>query len=267
MKNLVKGCRRFYSTVQIEQKLFLKNHKDNFVSFWQHPEPTVDDFASVNCIVEIPSTFSKKYVIKTEPYHPIMQDTRHLAPDKDDLSLRFYQQSVLFNYGFIPQTYESPIKRDERAVEYFGDNDPVDIVEVSPLLSFLGIYTDCKATKKKQEFVPFKARVLGSFCLIDQEETDWKVILLEETQAKQLGIWDFKDLQRLAPGYLKYILHFFKYSKIMEGKEMNRIEFDEKIFGVEESREILRDFHREYHCFLKDQTYADLRKQFLVADF
>lgn len=267
MRNLLRGCRRFYSTIQIDQKLYLKNHQDNFVSFWQHPEPTQDDFASVNCIVEMPSTFSKKHVIKTEKFHPIMQDTRNLNDNIDDLSLRFYQQSLLFNYGFIPQTYESPIKRDTRAVHYHGDNDPVDIVEVSPLLSFLGLYQPCKATKRKQEYLPFKARVLGSFCLIDQDETDWKVILLEESQANNLNIDNFKDLQRLAPGYLKYVLHFFKFSKIMEGKKMNHIEFGEKIFDVEESKEILREFHGEYLKFLNDRTYADLRKQFYVSDF
>lgn len=37
-----------------------------------------------------------------------------------------------FNYGMIPQTWENS-KHQDRETEAFGDNDPLDLVEMSPL--------------------------------------------------------------------------------------------------------------------------------------
>ena len=45
-----------------------------------------------------------------------------------------------------------------------GDNDPVDIVELGNVKYNIGDI--------------FRAKVLGSFCLIDQGEIDWKLMLL-----------------------------------------------------------------------------------------
>lgn len=43
--------------------------------------------------------------------HPIMQDTRKNIFTKQ-LQLRFYNQFPLFNYGYIPQTWEQNIEKD-----------------------------------------------------------------------------------------------------------------------------------------------------------
>jgi inorganic pyrophosphatase len=41
----------------------------------------------------------------------MMQDTRNNLFDKK-LELRYYAQFPLFNYGFIPQTWEQNIRKD-----------------------------------------------------------------------------------------------------------------------------------------------------------
>lgn len=55
-----------------------------------------------------------------------------------------------------------------------GDNDPVDIVEIG--------------TRKFNIGDVFEAKVLGAFCLIDQGEVDWKVILLNHQEASEKNV-------------------------------------------------------------------------------
>lgn len=35
----------------------------------------------------------------------------------------------------------------------------------------------------------FRARVLGAFCLIDQGEVDWKVVLMNREEAEERNVW------------------------------------------------------------------------------
>ena len=257
---------RCYTSVRVDNKIFLQDSTAQKVSYWHHPSHSDDNLQTVNCVVEIPNTFAKRQVEKRESFHPITQDDR-VVWERQDQSRRprFYQQSVLFNYGFIPQTYESPLEFDKRAVGYVGDDDPLDVVEISPLLCLLGKQGVPGLAGKTQGYTPFRAAVLGSFCLIDQGETDWKVILLEKDLADLLGIRSVGDLAELAPGYLRYVMSFFKNSKRMEGKGMNHIEFDERVFGLDETRQIIQDFHLEYKSFLVDSKYQQLREKYLTG--
>lgn len=101
-----------------------------------------------------------------------MQDTRKNIFSKQ-LELRFYNQFPLFNYGFIPQTWEQSIEKDSLGLLVFrclcslqGDDDPIDICDLS--------------TVPKAPGEIFRGRVLGGFCLIDQGEVDWKILVMDE---------------------------------------------------------------------------------------
>lgn len=80
-----------------------------------------------------------------------MQETK-LNPFTNNQEYRYFAQYPLFNYGFIPQTWEQNVITDINGLK--GDDDPLDICDVS------------ERTIKIGEF--YQARVLGSFCLIDQ---------------------------------------------------------------------------------------------------
>jgi hypothetical protein len=60
--------------------------------------------------IEIPRfTLAKMEVCKTEAFHPIKQDLRKNKIDKSKLELRYYAQFPLFNYGYLPQTWENSL--------------------------------------------------------------------------------------------------------------------------------------------------------------
>lgn len=249
--------RAFYSCVRRENSFYLLDAEGQFASFWQSPRVSRDNWDTVQCVTEIPNVFSKLAVNKEKPFHPMEQDTR---PIQGKLAPRFYQQSLMFNYGFIPQTYENPLKKDVFTNKYHGDNDPLDVVEVSPAVQLLGYSS--RSSGRLEAKVPFDCVVLGSFCLIDQNETDWKMILLERDLAESSGILGIEALRKAAPGYVEYLIHCFKFMKYQEGKLVNHVEFNEKVFDGRETRDIIRHYHQEYADFLTLERNRGLRAQF-----
>ena len=78
---------------------------------------------------EIPRlTTPKLEVATTEENNPILQDTR-VDKKSGATILRFYGKHTLFNYGMIPKTWENS-KIKDKETGCFGDNDPLDIVEL-----------------------------------------------------------------------------------------------------------------------------------------
>ena len=119
ISSLRKAC---YSTLDIgkefERRIFLLNDKAQKISFWndiplknkEHNQNSI-----FNAVIEIPQyNIAKMELSKDEKYHPLMHDTKTDKKDKTKKHLRYYAQFPLFNYGFIPQTWEnSLIKNNE----------------------------------------------------------------------------------------------------------------------------------------------------------
>ena len=51
-----------------------------------------------------------------------------------------------------------------------GDDDPLDICDLS--------------LKPKQVGELYEGKVLGSFCLIDQDEIDWKILVMDAKECE-----------------------------------------------------------------------------------
>jgi inorganic pyrophosphatase len=109
--------------------------------------------------------------------------------------LRYVAEKYPFNYGAFPQTWENPtIKHPDTdafgsflphrswrsdlvflvrfvfskrcsALVCVGDNDPLDVCEVSSIQHHTG------------EVVLVK--VLGTYAMIDEGETDWKILVID----------------------------------------------------------------------------------------
>jgi inorganic pyrophosphatase len=82
---------------------------------------------------------------------------------------------IPFNYGCLPQTWEDPAYAHPDT-KIGGDNDPIDVVEIGGALP-VGTVTPVK--------------VLGILGMIDQGETDWKVVTIANNHplaAKMNGI-------------------------------------------------------------------------------
>ncbi len=92
-------------------------------------------------------------VATKEPNNPIAQDIKKGK-------LRDYHGPIFWNYGCLPQTWEDP-NQEHPELKCFGDNDPIDVVEIGSKALAMGTVAEVKP--------------LGVLAMIDDGELDWKV--------------------------------------------------------------------------------------------
>lgn len=163
-----------------------------------------------NMVVEIPRWTNAKMEIATgEPLNPIKQDVKKGA-------LRFVKnpfphKGYIWNYGAFPQTWEDPNHVDE-GTKAKGDNDPIDVLEIGSYIA------------KRGEILQVK--VLGTVALIDEGETDWKIITINVNDPDAKNLNDIGDVEKLMPGLLQATVEWFKIYKIPDGKPANEFAFN-----------------------------------------
>ena len=98
-------------------------HKDKKISPW-HDIPYRASPDTFHMMCEIPKWTRAKYEIATkEPGNPIKQD------EKKGVLREYKHGDMLFNYGFMPQTWEDP-EHVSKDAGFKGDDDPLDMVEI-----------------------------------------------------------------------------------------------------------------------------------------
>ncbi|EFJ51136.1 hypothetical protein VOLCADRAFT_48402, partial [Volvox carteri f. nagariensis] len=100
------------------------------------------------------------------------------------------------NYGGIPQTWEASDLPDA-LTGLPSDNDPLDFLEIgSEPIPVGGVVC---------------VRVLGALALIDQNETDWKVVVLS-TKDPRVAQW--RDISDVPPEMRQQLYEFFRTYKV-----------------------------------------------------
>lgn len=199
-------------------KLFLTDRAGSGVlSPWHDVPLQVADSGAYNMVVEIPMFSSAKMEVqKGVPFNPIMQDMH------DDGTARFFKYGApAFNYGLLPQTWEDPHDFDP-ASGRGGDNDPLDVMEFGGgPLPMGGI-------------VPVK--VLGVLNLIDEGETDYKILALRMSDPLADKVSTFEDLEVHKPGTTALLVDWLLNYKMPDGKPANLLASQEPSSPAEAKR-------------------------------
>jgi 3'-phosphoadenosine 5'-phosphosulfate synthase len=197
------------------------------------------DNTVISMVTEIPMYFTAKMEIqKNLPNNPISQD------NNSDGSTRYYTYGTpFFNYGLIPQTWEDP---DLKSVDgYGGDNDPLDVIELGSKPLLMGSIEPC--------------RVLGSFELIDEGETDHKILCLALSDPDAARIRTLDDLERIKPGHLDRLRDWLKRYKTSDGKPENQLA-DETPKTASQAVAVIEETHGrwKYLCGKDGGAYSSL---------
>ncbi|XP_010584513.1 PREDICTED: inorganic pyrophosphatase 2, mitochondrial isoform X4 [Haliaeetus leucocephalus] len=187
-----------------------------------------------NMIVEVPRWTNAKMEIATEePLNPIKQDIK--KGKLRYVANIFPHKGYIWNYGAFPQTWEDPNHTDN-ITGCCGDNDPIDVCEIGSKIRSSG------------EIVQVK--VLGVLALVDEGETDWKIIAIGVDDPEAQKIHDIDDVKRHKPGYLEATVDWFRFYKVPDGKPENQFafngEFKDKDFAVE----IIKSTHEYWKALL-----------------
>jgi 3'-phosphoadenosine 5'-phosphosulfate synthase len=207
---------------------FYLKHRQ-YDSFWHDVpiRPSGQSGNIVNFVVEIPMYMTAKMEVQKElSNNVIKQDT-----NKDGSSRYYTYGTPFFNYGLIPQTWEDP--SNTSADGYGGDNDPLDVMEIGSRPLEMGSINPCK--------------VLGSLELIDEGETDHKIICISLQDPDASRINSMYDLDAIKPGTTERLIEWLKRYKTSDGKPENSLS-QETPTSVATAMTIIEETHQSWRA-------------------
>jgi len=184
-----------------------------------------------NFVLEIPKgTQPKLEISKADYLNPIKQDVKNGK-------LRYVAYKYPFNYGAFPQTWENPafVHPDTKAK---GDMDPLDVVDLSEAVGKTG---DVRQVK-----------ILGTYAMIDEGETDWKVVVIDVNDPKANELNDIADIEKVLPGKMNEVFTFLRDYKIPDGKPANTFAYDGELKNREFALKIVEENNHEWNTLIKD---------------
>jgi len=227
-----KGCRN-----SLEYRVFFKDASGNHVSA-MHDIPMLAADGIYNMVVEVPRWSNAKMEIDLKSaLNPIKQDVK--KGKLRYVANCFPHHGYIWNYGAIPQTWEDPNHVDP-STQCKGDNDPIDICEIGSTIHPQGTI--------------LKVKVLGVFAMIDEGETDWKLIAIDVNDPLADNLNDIHDVDKIMPGFLKATVEWFKIYKMPDGKPANEFAFNAEAKNKEFAENIIAGTHESWKKLIRRET-------------
>ncbi|KAI0001713.1 inorganic diphosphatase [Russula vinacea] len=182
------------STMATKHRVYIEQNGQAVSSFHDIPLFADRNNGIFNMIVEVPRwTNAKMEISKEESFNPIKQDIKKGR-------LRFVRNcfphhGYIWNYGAFPQTWEDPAHQHSET-KANGDNDPLDVCEIGEQVGYVG--------QVKQ------VKVLGIMALLDEGETDWKVLVVDVQDPLASKLNDIEDVERHLPGLVRATNEWFR---------------------------------------------------------
>jgi inorganic pyrophosphatase len=222
----------------LDYKVFIEKDGKPVSPFHDIPLYADESKQILNFVVEVPRWTNAKLEISKElKLNPIIQDTKKGK-------LRFVRNvfphhGYIHNYGAFPQTWEDPnqVHPETKAA---GDNDPLDVCEIGEAVGYVG--------QVKQ------VKVLGVMALLDEGETDWKVIVVDVNDPLAPKLNDIEDVERHLPGLLRATNEWFRVYKIPDGKPENQFAFSGEAKNKKYAEEVIRECSEAWEKFIKGET-------------
>jgi len=225
----------------LEYRIFYKNEKGQNISPF-HDIPMSAGDGLYHMIVEVPRwTNAKMEVATKEKLNPIKQDVKK---GKLRYVANVYpQRGYPWNYGCIPQTWENPKHIDPDTKEG-GDDDPIDVCEIGARVPGRG------------EVITVKA--LGILAMIDEGETDWKVIVIDVNDEFASKLNSLEDVEKYKPGYLDATRDWFRDYKVPDGKPTNNFAFDGEYKNKAFADKTILDTYNQWKHLVNGETESKL---------
>ncbi|XP_066534428.1 inorganic pyrophosphatase [Hoplias malabaricus] len=225
----------------LNYRVYFKNSDGKYISpFHDIPMYADEDQIIFHMVVEVPRWTNAKMEIATkDPLNPIKQDVK--KGNLRYVANVFPHKGYIWNYGAIPQTWEDPGHTD-CDTGCCGDNDPIDVCEIGSKVCSRGDV--------------IKVKVLGVLAMIDEGETDWKVIAINTDDPEAKDFNDITDVQRLKPGYLEATVDWFRRYKVPDGKPENKFAFNGEFKDKEFAIKTIKSTHEFWKALFSKQTNA-----------
>ncbi|KAK6030270.1 inorganic diphosphatase [Ostertagia ostertagi] len=221
-----------------DYRIFIKG-PEGVISPW-HDIPLFADEANkiYNMIVEIPRwTNAKMEMATAEPMNPIKQDLKKGLPRF--VHNIFPHKGYIWNYGALPQTWEDP-NHTVPDTGAKGDNDPIDVIEIGSKVQGRGAVV--------------RVKIVGTLALIDEGETDWKLVAIDIDDPIAAQINNIADVEKHFPGLLKATHEWFRIYKIPTGKPENKFAFNGEFKDRDYAHKVISETNEFWKALIKEAS-------------
>lgn len=225
----------------LSYRVYFKSSDGKYISPFHDIPMYADEAQNIfNMVVEVPRWTNAKMEIATkDPLNPIKQDVK--KGNLRYVANVFPHKGYIWNYGAIPQTWEDPGHKDNDT-GCCGDNDPIDVCEIGNKVLSRGDVV--------------KVKVLGVLAMIDEGETDWKVIAINVDDPEAKDFNNISDVRRLKPGYLEATVDWFRRYKVPDGKPENQFAFNGEFKDKDFAIKTIKATHGFWKALISQQTSA-----------
>ncbi|KAI0278167.1 inorganic pyrophosphatase [Russula aff. rugulosa BPL654] len=186
-------------------------------------------------IVEVPRwTNAKMEISKEESFNPIKQDIK-----KGASAMCATASPTTGTFGTT--TWEDPTHQHSET-KANGDNDPLDVCEIGEQVGYVG--------QVKQ------VKVLGIMALLDEGETDWKVLVVDVQDPLASKLNDIEDVERHLPGLVRATNEWFRIYKIPDGKPENQFAFSGEAKNKKYATAIIHECHEAWRRLIGSEAIA-----------
>lgn len=239
------GVKKFGQEYTKEYSAYITENEKIISPF--HDIPATDNnFKLVNVVNEIPRfSNAKKEINKEAEYNPIKQDVKN---DQVRFVKNMYPiKGYIWNYGAIPQTWESTEVEDSRT-KTKGDNDPIDAIEIGDRIIPSGEV--------------YQAKILGAIAMIDGGECDWKVLVISKKDELFDKLNSLEDVEKYKPGLLSVTREWFRNYKVADKKDntgsKNTFANDENYFSAEEAVKIVKETNEHWKKLIQEKDHKGI---------
>lgn len=151
----------------------------------------------------------------------------------------FPHKGYIWNYGALPQTWEWP-EHVDKATGCRGDNDPIDVCEIGSRVA------------KRGDVIQVK--ILGTLALIDEGETDWKLLAIDVNDPLAEKLEDVGDIEKVFPGLLRATVEWFRFYKVPDGKPENKFAFDSEAKDAAYAKNVVAETHQFWQKLINKEV-------------
>ncbi|KAJ7070895.1 inorganic pyrophosphatase [Mycena amicta] len=137
------------------------------------------------------------------------------------------------------RTHRNPTRRPRPR----ATTDPLDVCEIGEQVGYVG--------QVKQ------VKVLGIMALLDEGETDWKVIVVDVQDPLASKLNDIEDVERHLPGLIRATNEWFRIYKIPDGKPENTFAFSGEAKNKKYATEIIHECHEAWRRLITGESTSD----------
>jgi nucleosome-remodeling factor subunit len=119
-----------------------------------------------------------------------------------------------------------------------GDNDPIDVVEIGQKIHHRGAIVQVK--------------VLGVLALLDDGETDWKLVTIDVSDPLADQVNSLPDVEKHFPGLLTATREWFRIYKVPAGKKPNVFGFDGEYKDRDFAHAVIEQTHQFWLALVKE---------------